>query len=42
MKKVGLENEEIDRVVGKGVEVTWDKRKSLPYTMAVIKVSQSR
>lgn len=34
--KVG---EELDSVVGKGVEVTWDKRKELPYTMAVMKVT---
>jgi len=32
--------DEIERVVGKGIEVTWDKRKSLPYTMAVIKEIQ--
>ena len=33
--------DEIERVVGKGIEVTWDKRKSLPYTMAVIKVNEN-
>ena len=32
--------EELDRVVGKGVSVTWDKRHELPYTMAVIKEIQ--
>ena len=36
--KVG---EELDRVVGKGAEVTWEKKKDLPYTMAVIKVHYS-
>lgn len=35
--KVG---EELDRVVGKGVEVTWETKKDLPYTMAVIKEIQ--
>ena len=34
--KVG---KELDSVVGRGVEVTWDKRTELPYTMAVIKVN---
>eukprot|EP00088_Acartia_fossae_P043927 TRINITY_DN4649_c0_g2_i1.p1 TRINITY_DN4649_c0_g2~~TRINITY_DN4649_c0_g2_i1.p1 ORF type:complete len:489 (+),score=168.74 TRINITY_DN4649_c0_g2_i1:31-1497(+) len=32
--------EELDRVVGRGVEITWDKRNDLPYSMAVIKEIQ--
>ena len=28
---------ELDAVCGPGVDVTWDKRESLPYTMAVMK-----
>ena len=28
---------ELDDVCGRGVEITWDKRKQLPYTMAVMK-----
>lgn len=31
---------EIDNVCGKGADVTWDKKLSLPYTMAVIKEIQ--
>ena len=31
---------ELDAVCGPGVDVTWDKRESLPYTMAVMKEIQ--
>ena len=32
--------EEIDTVVGKGKEVTWDMRNKMPYTMAVLREIQ--
>jgi len=32
--------EELDRVCGPGVDVTWDKKDQLPYTMAVMKEIQ--
>ena len=32
--------EELDRVCGRGVDVTWDKSDQLPYTMAIVKEVQ--
>ena len=33
---------ELDDVCGRGIEITWDKRTQLPYTMAVMKSVNSQ